>query len=183
MTTETKPSAAARAAPQHESRPDDSPQFLRLTVGGEPFAVPLTAVREILQVGSMTPLPLTPRFVRGVMNLRGAVVPVLDLNARLGRSATVQSARSCIVIVETRADEESDARLSIGLFVDAVQEVLAIPESEIKPVPSLGTTVPAEFLSGVARVRSHLVPVLALAQALDVGSLAQLISGPDRNMH
>ncbi|MEZ5727720.1 MAG: chemotaxis protein CheW [Burkholderiaceae bacterium] len=171
--------AGAKAAPSERRAADDSPQYLRLTVGAEPFAVPLEAVLEILQVGSLTPLPLTPAFVRGVMNLRGAVVPVLDLNARFGRRALATSARSCIVIVEAAQRDEHDPKQPIGLFVDAVHEVVAIAEEDIEPVPTLGTSVDAGFLSGVARSRERLVPVIELSRTLDTVELARLISGFD----
>ncbi|MGE0312921.1 MAG: chemotaxis protein CheW [Lautropia sp.] len=160
---------------------DTRSQYLTLTVGAERFAVSLGAVLEILQVGVLTPLPMTPPFVRGVMNLRGAVVPVLDLNARFGRARAVPSRRSCIVIVQVDSGEGEAGTQPMGLLVDAVQEVLAVADDDLEPVPPIGNRIAPDLLAGIARVRGALCPVLALDRVLDTPLLARLIAEHDRD--
>lgn len=173
---------AAAAASETTNAPQCS--LLRMAVGPELLAVPIEAVREILEVGRLTPLPRTPDFVRGVMNLRGAVVPVVDLSARIGHGATTLGRRSCIVVVEVStgdaADDEGDSaygqRLVIGLLVDAVYEVFDIDADSVEPVPVLGTRVRPDFLSGMTRARGEVIGVLALAHVLSATDLADSIA-------
>lgn len=155
---------------------DAAAQHLTLTVGGELYAVSLAAVLEILQVGAMTPLPMTPAFVRGVMNLRGSVVPVLDLNARFGGARVALNRRSCIVIVQVeREHDDAPAVQPMGLLVDAVQEVLTIPADALEAVPPIGNRIAPDLLAGIAKVHGALCPVLALGRVLDARLLARLI--------
>lgn len=153
--------------------------LLRMAVGQEILAVPIDDVREILQVARLTPLPRTPAFVRGVMNLRGAVVPVIDLAARLGGPATVPGRRSCIVVVDcSDASDDPDAgsRLTVGLLVDAVFEVFDRGAHEVESAPPLGTHIDAAFLKGMTRSGGDLIGVLSLAHVLATRELAQAIA-------
>jgi purine-binding chemotaxis protein CheW len=177
-------------SPAHpSSRPDaataapDAPcSLLRMTVGGDVLAVPIEDVHEILQVTRLTPLPRTPAFVRGVMNLRGAVVPVIDLAARLGGPVSELGRRSCIVVVECASaandddDGDAPAALIAGLLVDAVFEVFDRSSTEIEPAPVLGTGVAPEFLRGITRAHGQLIGVLALPQVLAAAELAAAIA-------
>lgn len=184
-------------SPLHHARPEAAvpveaaQPLLRMAVGAEALAVPIDDVREILEVGRLTALPRTPAFVRGVMNLRGAVVPVIDLAARVGRAPTVLGKRSCVVVVETghhpdeaadaadateHADEDDAGPLVVGLLVDAVYEVLDVPASGIEPVPPLGTRIAADFLRGMTRARGEVIGVLALERVLARHELSQLIA-------
>jgi purine-binding chemotaxis protein CheW len=161
-----------------------------MAVGDQAMAVPIDDVREILEVGRLTPLPRTPDFVRGVMNLRGAVVPVIDLAARVGQPAITIGRRSCVVVVcasapqNDAADDESlgaseglDAELVVGLLVDAVYEVFDTGASAIEPVPPLGTRIAADFLRGMTRARGQVIGVLALDRVLAQHELSALIAG------
>ena len=159
--------------------------LLRMTAGGEVLAVPIDAVREILEVGRLTALPRTPSFVRGVMNLRGAVVPVVDLAARLGRPAAAIGRRSCIVVVEAAAhdghegdpaNELFDTDLVVGLLVDAVFEVFDTDSSQVEPVPVLGTRIRGDYLGGMTRARGEVIGVLALDRVLAQADLASAIA-------
>jgi purine-binding chemotaxis protein CheW len=160
--------------------------LLRMAVGDDVLAVPIEDVREILQVSRLTPLPRTPALVSGVMNLRGAVVPVIDLAARLGRPATEVGRRSCIVVVEyhphaTSEDHEDDNAQAhgvfiVGLLVDGVFEVFDRQPGEIEPPPPLGTRIAPEFLRGMTRAGGALVGVLALQQVLAPKVLAAAIA-------
>ena len=182
MSTTTLSAAAPGQAPV--SHAAEAPcSLLRMAVGDDVLAVPIEDVREILQVNRLTPLPRTPALVRGVMNLRGAVVPVIDLAARLGKAATVVGRRSCIVVVQchpTLADDDTDAEVPdsfvIGLLVDAVYEVFDRQPREIESAPALGTLISPEFLQGITRAGGVLVGVLALQQVLAPRVLAAAIA-------
>lgn len=155
--------------------------LLRMAVSDLVLAVSIDDVREILQVTRLTPLPRTPDFVRGVMNLRGAVVPVIDLSVRLGRQPTELGRRACIVVVEcgSAGDEGEGAApvsTAMGLLVDAVFEVFDRRLGEIEPPPTLGTTVEPAFLRGITRAEGALVGVLALSQVLGEAQLRQAIA-------
>lgn len=153
-----------------------SKQYLCLAVGQEIYAIGIDMVREILEVGRMTPLPLTPEFVRGVMNLRGAVVPVIDLKARFGAEQAVIGRRSSVVIVETD-HKDQDGPLVVGVLVDGVSEVLEIALHDIEPVPALGTRIPREFLQGMAKAKGTILSILDADRILERDAMAALIAG------
>ncbi|MEO7336366.1 MAG: chemotaxis protein CheW, partial [Caldimonas sp.] len=113
----TRPQATAGGAEEAPA------QYLTFTLGEEVFAMDIRTVREIIQYGPMTTVPLMPDFVRGVINLRGAVVPVIDLQARFGRPAAHVGKKTCIVIFDALRNGE---RVELGLLVDAVSEVIDI---------------------------------------------------------
>ena len=154
--------------------------LLRMAVGELVLAVSIDDVREILQVARLTPLPRTPEFVRGVMNLRGSVVPVIDLSVRLGRQPTELGRRSCIVVVEcagpVNEDGDTLAGSAMGLLVDAVFEVFDRRMGEIEPAPALGTAVEPSFLRGITRADGALIGVLALNNVLGEAQLRQAIA-------
>ncbi|MDT9001718.1 chemotaxis protein CheW [Paucibacter sp. APW11] len=149
-------------------------QLLRLSSAGEQLTVGIEGVREILEVGRMTAMPQTPDFVHGVMNLRGSVVPVIDLSARFGSGRTVLGRRSAIVVVETSNNEQHE-RLIAGLLVDAVYEVVNVGSEAVEPVPSLGVAIPTDFLSGMVNLGGKYAPLLNLNLLLAPDRLAQLI--------
>lgn len=170
---------AARPSGPVDADPDDPDgpaggeptQFLTFSLNGEMFAVAISHIKEIIEFGQPTEVPMMPAFIRGVINLRGAVVPVIDLNARFGRDASAVSRRSCIVIVEVPAE---DGAQDIGIMVDAVSAVLEIPASEIEPAPSFGSRIRSEFLHGMGKVDGRFVMILSLGEVLSVDELAQL---------
>lgn len=150
---------------------DGSAQYLTFLLGEEVFAMDIRTVREIIQVGPMTPVPLMPGFVRGVINLRGAVVPVIDLQARFGRPRAQVGKKSCIVIVDSLREKE---RVELGLLVDAVSEVVDIAGSAIEPPPDFGTSVRRDFIQGMGRLADRFVVILAPDKAFDVDDMASL---------
>jgi purine-binding chemotaxis protein CheW len=131
----------------------------------------IRTVREIIQHGPMTTVPLMPSFVRGVINLRGAVVPVIDLQARFGRPPASVGKKTCIVIFDALRDGE---RVELGLMVDAVSEVIEIAASAIEPPPNFGTAVNREFIRGMGKVAQRFVIILEPARAFDVDEMAEL---------
>lgn len=146
-------------------------QFLTFWLGSETFAMDIRSVREIIQYGPMTTVPLMPSFVRGVINLRGAVLPVIDLNARFGRPPAQVSKKTCIIIFDAaRAGE----RVELGLLVDAVSEVVDIAAADIEPPPNFGTSLRRDFIAGMARSADRFVILLEPARAFDVEEMAEL---------
>jgi purine-binding chemotaxis protein CheW len=158
--------AAAKAAG------GDAPaQYLTFMLGEEVFSMDIRTVREIIQYGPLTTVPLMPGFVRGVINLRGAVVPVIDLQARFGRPAASVSKKSCIVIFDALREGE---RVELGLLVDAVSEVIEIAADQIEPPPNFGTAVRRDFIQGMGKVGSRFVIILEPDKAFDVDDMARL---------
>lgn len=150
-------------------------QFLSFTLGSEVFGLEIRGVREILQVGALTTVPLMPAFVRGVINLRGAVVPVIDLQARFGRGAALLGKKSCIVVFDAPAATlERGERSEIGLLVDAVSAVVDIPADAIEPAPGFGTVVRRDFIHGMARLGGRFITLLEPARAFDIEEMARL---------
>lgn len=146
-------------------------QYLTFLVNDEMLGVDILNVKEIIQYGNLTAIPMMPAFVRGVINLRGAVVPVIDLSARLGGKPTTVGKRTCIVILEIR---EGDIEQDIGLVVDAVSAVLEIPGSEIEPAPSFGARIRTDFIAGMGKVAGKFVILLDISRVLSVEEIARL---------
>ena len=160
--------APQRGGPSADEAPS---QYLTFMLGDEAFAMDIRTVREIIQYGPMTTVPLMPDFVRGVINLRGAVVPVIDLQARFGRPAAGISKKSCIVIFDAVRQGE---RVELGLLVDAVSEVIEISGDQIEPPPNFGASVRRDFIRGMGKVANRFVIILEPDKAFDVSEMAQL---------
>jgi purine-binding chemotaxis protein CheW len=156
------------------AQPVQTRQLLRLAVGQEAMLVPIDAVREILEFNRLTPLPQTPDFIAGVMNLRGAVVPVIDIGARMGLGRIQMTRRTAIVVVEVRGDEQYDG-LTTGVLVDAVYEVLELDVRAIEGVPALGLPIPAQFIAGMVNLNGRYAALLSLDQVLSPHALTELI--------
>lgn len=160
-----------REATVREEPAAEVDQFLTFQLGGETFAVGILAIKEILEYVPLTQVPLMPGFIRGVMNLRGAVVPVIDLSLRFNRAPTAIGRRTCIVIIEVTQDEH---RQYLGVLVDAVHEVLAIAPGDIEPPPQFGSKIRADFIAGMARVDERFVVLLHVDKVLSVDEMAML---------
>lgn len=158
-------------SPAARSPAESSAQYLTFLLGEEVFSMDIRTVREIIQVGPMTSVPLMPDFVRGVINLRGAVVPVIDLHARFGRRAAQLGKKTCIVIFEGEHDGD---KVELGLLVDAVSAVIEIPADQVEPPPRFGTGVRRDFISGMGKVGGRFVIILEAAKAFDVEEMAGL---------
>lgn len=151
--------------------PDPTHQYLRFALGAGRYTIDLARVKEILEISPLTPVPMMPSFVRGVMNLRGAVVPVIDLGDRLGLGVASIGRRSCIVMVDL-AVQTRDELPPMGVLVDAVDEVVDAGAADHEPVPPLGTEVDPRFLRSLVRVRGVATPELDLPAVLDPAALA-----------
>lgn len=150
--------------------------FLTFSLGADTFAMDIRDVREIIQVGPLTPVPLMPRFVRGAINLRGAVMPVIDLNARLQRGRSDLGKKSCIVVFDATA--VNSEHIELGLLVDAVSAVVGIPDEQIEETPHFGTAVPREFIRGLGKVGERFIAILEPARAFDIDEMAALCAEP-----
>lgn len=156
------PSAAAASLPL---------QYLTFTLAGETYAIGILAIKEIIEYRGLTEVPMMPTAIRGVINLRGAVVPVVDLLARFGRPSSSIGKRTCIVIVEMAIEDE---RQVIGVMVDAVSEVLDIPGGDIEPPPSFGSRIGREFIAGMGRVRGKFVILLDVNRVLATEDITEV---------
>lgn len=146
-------------------RRHDQNQYLTFVLGRETFALGILGIKEIQEYSAPTEIPMMPAFIRGVVNLRGAAVPVVDLCARFGRPSAAVTKKTCIVIIETRVEEESHV---IGVVVDAVNEVLEIPDGEIEPPPSFGASIRADYIEGMGKVRGKFVIILDVDRVLSI---------------
>jgi purine-binding chemotaxis protein CheW len=149
-------------------------QYLTFVLGGEVYALGILNIKEIIDYGHLTEVPMMPSFVRGVINLRGSVVPVIDLSARFGKGCTQIAKRTSIVIVETGGEDHELASQDIGIIVDAVNEVVDIAQKDIEPPPSFGTGIHPEFISGMAKRDDHFVIMLNVNRVLSVDEMAAL---------
>jgi purine-binding chemotaxis protein CheW len=146
-------------------------QYLTFMLGGEVFAIGILRIKEIIEYGQLTEVPRMPASIRGVINLRGAVVPVIDLGARFGKQTSGISRRTCIVIIEVQHEDEQQV---VGVMVDAVNEVLDIPATEIEPSPSFGAKIRADFIKGMGKVEGKFVIILNADKVLSVDEIAEL---------
>ena len=152
--------AAQAAALQAAEGPQ---QYLTFMLGAEVFAIEILSIREIIEHAPLTQVPMMPEYVGGVINLRGAVVPVVDLAVRFGRAASAVSKRTCIVIIEVHSGEE---RQQVGLLVDAVNAVLEIAPAQIEPPPAFGARVRTDFIRGMGKVDSKFIILLNVTDLL-----------------
>ena len=137
-------------------------------LGNYAYAIGILSIKEIIEYTTMTEVPLMPACVRGVINLRGAVVPVMDLQVRFGQTPSPVTKRTCIVIVEVLGPEGQQV---MGVVVDAVNEVLDIDASDIEPPPAFGTRIRTDFISGMGKVRGKFVILLNVNRVLDLDDL------------
>ncbi len=148
-------------------------QYLTFNLAGEMYAIGILAIKEIIEYQNLTEVPMMPACVRGVINLRGAVVPVMDPLARFGRPSSEVSKRTCIVIVETEVENEGrPERQVIGVVVDAVSEVLEIAGTDIEPAPAFGTRIRSDFIQGVGKVKGKFVILLDVNHVLSLDEIA-----------
>jgi purine-binding chemotaxis protein CheW len=161
----------ALTAARHLAAAGDAHQYLTFLLSGEMYAVGILNVKEIIEYGNLTEIPMMPAFIRGVINLRGSVVPVVDLSARFGHTQSEVGKRTCIVIVEVRQGEDKH---DLGIMVDAVSEVLEIPGTEIEPPPSFGAKIRADFIAGMGKVAGKFVILLDIQRVLSVDEMAML---------
>ncbi len=150
-------------------------QYLTFILGAETFAISILQIKEIIEFGNLTEIPMMPDYIRGVLNLRGAAVPVIDLSTRFGGKKTEVGRRTCIVIVEIRqCVGQGDLRQDIGIMVDSVSAVLDIPPTDIEPPPPFGGRIRSDFIYGMGKISGKFVVILNIDFILSNEELAAL---------
>ena len=155
---------------------EQAQQYLTFVLAGEVFAMGILAIKEIIEYADLTEVPMMPGYVRGVINLRGAVVPVIDLSVRFGKPSSPVTKRTCIVIVEIEARNE---RHVLGVVVDAVNAVLDIPPSEVEPPPAFGASIRADFIRGMGKVNGRFVILLDVDHVLAADEMDVLVDAQE----
>jgi chemotaxis signal transduction protein len=146
-----------------DSREEQARQFLSFTVAGTDYGVPILRVREILQYEEVTTVPGTPASIRGVLNVRGAVVPVIDLAVKFGKGAAPETKLTCVLVAEVAV---AGAILTLGVLADAVNEVVDLREEDVEPPPAFGPGVRVDYLTGVGKAGKAFVLLLDLDRVL-----------------
>lgn len=153
-------------------------QYLTFVMGDENYAIPVAGVSEVLTVPKVTRIPRMPDFMRGVVNLRGSVVPILDLKLKFGVGETVITPETAIVVVEILLDEGTgeESILRLGVFADAVKKVVTFAASDIEPPPRIGTRIKTSFIQGMGRLGEDFVVILNMREILTDEDLAMVES-------
>ncbi|MBN1208513.1 MAG: chemotaxis protein CheW [Myxococcaceae bacterium] len=138
-------------------------QYLSFFIAGEEYAIGILQVREIIEYETVTRVPSAPPWIRGVTNLRGSVLPVVDLAMKFGLPPSTINRRSCIVVVEVSFQGE---KLVMGVLADAVGQVLDLGPGDVEPVPAFGTSVQADYLAGMGRAGKKFILLLDIDRVL-----------------
>lgn len=169
--------ASTKAVPE-TGAPLGSGRYLTFTLNDEAYAVDIFHVLEILEYRHLTVVPMMPEFIRGVINLRGRAVPVIDLAIRFDRGATEIRRRTSIIIVNIAETGLSGADGSsgqdIGILVDSVNKVVQLSEGDIEPAPSFGSGIRADYISGMARRDGDFLILLDVARVLSISDMVSL---------
>lgn len=147
-------------------------KYLTFLLGDKSYAISILKIKEILEYGAVTSIPKMPDFICGAINLRGQIVPVIDLLERLGNGKSDVGKRSCIVIVEMQFSNET---LNIGVIVDAVSKVMDFKNSEIEEAPSFGGMVETDFIEGMGKIGEDFVVILNIDRVLSLEDLSLLV--------
>ncbi len=149
-------------------------QYLTFRLGDEVFALDIAQVREVLDYTSITRVPRTPDFMRGVINLRGSVVPVVDMRLKFGMPKTERTINTCIIIVEIKAEDES---VLLGALADSVQEVIELDPQDIEPAPRIGTGLKVDFIKGMGKRDEKFLIILDVDRVFSEEELSDISAG------
>lgn len=147
----------------------ETTQYLTFKLEEEIFALDISKVREVLDFTTITKVPRTPEFMRGVINLRGNVVPVVDMRLKFGMTKTDKTVNTCIIIVEINLDGESTV---LGALADAVQEVIELGAGQIEPAPKIGTRLRTDFIQGMGKRDEGFIIILDIDRVFSADELA-----------
>jgi purine-binding chemotaxis protein CheW len=150
---------------------DNVTQFLTFMLNTQAYGINILNIKEIIDYGNITQVPMMPEFIAGVINLRGSVVPVVDLALRFSEKPLERTKRSSIVILEVNYEEQ---KMEIGITVDVVNEVLDILSSDIEPAPSFGTKIRTDFISGMGKAKDQLLVLLNIESILSIDEISAL---------
>jgi purine-binding chemotaxis protein CheW len=154
-----------------EAGTTETTQYLTFKLDAEVFALEISKVREVLDFTTVTKVPQTPDFMSGVINLRGSVVPVVDMRLKFGMSATKKTVNTCIIIVEVEVDNESTI---VGAMADSVQEVLDLEPDQIEPAPHIGTKLNTDFIKGMGKHHDQFIMILDIDKVFSSVELAMV---------
>ncbi len=147
----------------------ETTQYLTFKLGDEIFALDISKVREVLDFTMITKVPRTPEFMRGVINLRGNVVPVVDMRLKFGMTKTENTVNTCIIIVEIYLDGETTI---LGALSDSVQEVIDLEPGQIEPAPKIGTRLRTEFIRGMGKRDGQFIIILDIDKVFSADELS-----------
>jgi len=159
---------------------DGTNQYLTFSLDKEIFALDITQVREVLELATVTRIPRTPEFMRGVINLRGHAVPVVDMRLKFGMPVVDDTVDTCIVITEVNMEGESAV---LGALVDSVREVFEMMPESIEPAPRMGTTIRTDFIRGMGKQDDEFVIILDINRIFSSEELAVLSDAQGRESH
>ncbi|MBI5235753.1 MAG: chemotaxis protein CheW [Deltaproteobacteria bacterium] len=148
-------------------------QYLTFRLEDEVFALDISKVREVLDFTTVTKVPRTPDFMRGVINLRGSVVPVVDMRLKFGMTMTQKTVNTCVIIAEISLDNE---KIVLGALADSVQEVLDLEPSQIEPPPRIGVRLKTEFIMGMGKQGDQFIIILDVDKVFSTDELS-MVSG------
>jgi purine-binding chemotaxis protein CheW len=146
-------------------------QYLTFTLEDEQYAVRVARVREVLEFTNVTKVPKTQEFMRGVINLRGNVVPVVDLRLKFDMSETEKTVDTSIIVTEILMEEEM---VTLGVLADSVQEVIDLNKESIEPAPKIGTKINAEFIEGIGKQNDHFIIILNIDKIFSFEELSEV---------
>lgn len=149
-------------------------QFLTFTLGKENYALDVSRVKEVLELTPITHVPKTPRFMKGVINLRGSVVPVIDLRLKFDMPETEPTVDTCIIVLEIHLGE--DDVIILGAIADSVQEVIELPPENIEPAPKIGTRLENEFIQGMGKHNDTFLIILNIDRVFTTEDIAAISS-------
>ncbi len=152
-----------------QEQSNGSNQYLTFSLDGETFALSIDKVREVLDFSSVTRVPKTPSYMRGVINLRGNVVPVMDLRLKFGMTQTEKTVNTCIVIAEIALEGET---IVLGALADSVEEVFDLEADQIEPPPRIGTKLRTDFIKGMGKRGEEFIIILDIDKVFTVDELA-----------
>jgi purine-binding chemotaxis protein CheW len=147
----------------------ETTQYLTFKLAGEVFALDISKVREVMDFTKVTKVPQTPDFMLGVINLRGSVVPVVDMRLKFGMTMTEKSVNTCIIIVEIELDGETTV---LGALADSVQEVMDLDPDQIEPAPRIGTRLNTKFIKGMGKRDKQFIIILDIDKVFSLDELA-----------
>ncbi len=153
-------------------------QYLTFRLGQEDFALEINTVREVLDLINITKIPRTPEYMKGVINLRGNVVPIIDLRLNLGMESAERTVDTCIIIVEVDFDGEA---MQIGALADSVQEVIDIDPDNIEPAPKIGINLNTDFIKGMGKRDDKFIIILDINKVLSSEELTVLKAASGSN--
>ncbi|GFK93029.1 Chemotaxis protein CheW [Fundidesulfovibrio magnetotacticus] len=146
-------------------------QYLTFTLGEEVFALDIASVREVLEYTTITKVPRTPEYIRGVINLRGRAVPVVDVRLKFGMAETTRTVNTCIIIVEVSLGGEETV---LGALADSVKEVMDIEPKDIEPAPRMGTSIKADFIQGIGKHQEEFIIILDIDKVFTEAELTHI---------